>query len=214
MRAALSFPLPWRPAGSGGVFWGAHTQPWGAEPEQTPQQPPCSASPYLTGALPRLGFEQMALEIQEADGDLVQRGGMLEPQVTLPQLSYRHPKERGGLGLQQPSPCPRGRGSLEPNMVLPGKGASVCHLLGSSQGWDKLRLPRAARGSGTQRRVVQAHSPAIHLIQVQPRKPLCRAGAHQAVLRLAWLSPRCPCLGRRHMAPFTGVEAVLQNTCS
>lgn len=95
----------------------------------------------------------MALEVQEADGDLVQRGSMLEPQVMLPQLSYRHPKEWGSLGLQQPSPCPWGRGSLEPNMVLPGKGASVCHLLGSSQGWDKLRLPRAARGSGTQRRV-------------------------------------------------------------
>ncbi|KFP67151.1 hypothetical protein N322_06249, partial [Cariama cristata] len=52
-----------------------------------------SAEP--AGALPRPGFEQMALEVQEADGDLVQRGGMPEPQVKLPELSYRHPKERG-----------------------------------------------------------------------------------------------------------------------
>ncbi|NXS98636.1 AGRP protein, partial [Jacana jacana] len=36
---------------------------------------------YLPGALPSLDFEQMALEFQEADGDLMQRGGsMLEPQ--------------------------------------------------------------------------------------------------------------------------------------
>ncbi|XP_010123972.1 PREDICTED: agouti-related protein, partial [Chlamydotis macqueenii] len=52
-----------------------------------------SAEP--AGALPRLGFEPMALEVQEADGDLMQRGGVLEPQVTLPELSYRHPKEQG-----------------------------------------------------------------------------------------------------------------------
>ncbi|NXT25800.1 AGRP protein, partial [Syrrhaptes paradoxus] len=32
---------------------------------------------YLAGTLPRLGFEQMALEVQEANGDL--RGSMLEP---------------------------------------------------------------------------------------------------------------------------------------
>ncbi|NXJ80827.1 AGRP protein, partial [Trogon melanurus] len=35
---------------------------------------------YLAGALPELGFEQMALEVQEADGDLVQKGGVTEPQ--------------------------------------------------------------------------------------------------------------------------------------
>ncbi|XP_074769414.1 agouti-related protein isoform X1 [Athene noctua] len=37
-----------------------------------------SAEP--AGALPRLGFEQMALEVQEANSDLVQRGSALEPQ--------------------------------------------------------------------------------------------------------------------------------------
>ncbi|NXJ53242.1 AGRP protein, partial [Spizaetus tyrannus] len=45
-----------------------------------PQQPACPASLYLAGALPRLGLEQMALEVPEADGDLVQRGSTLEPQ--------------------------------------------------------------------------------------------------------------------------------------
>uniref|UniRef100_A0A8C5IDV8 Uncharacterized protein n=1 Tax=Junco hyemalis TaxID=40217 RepID=A0A8C5IDV8_JUNHY len=38
------------------------------------------ASAEPAGALPRLGFEQMALGVQEADGDLVQRGSLLEPQ--------------------------------------------------------------------------------------------------------------------------------------
>ncbi|XP_049660265.1 agouti-related protein isoform X1 [Accipiter gentilis] len=37
-----------------------------------------SAEPV--GALPRLGLEQMALEVPEADGELVQRGSTLEPQ--------------------------------------------------------------------------------------------------------------------------------------
>ncbi|XP_069649173.1 agouti-related protein [Haliaeetus albicilla] len=37
-----------------------------------------SAEPV--GALPRLGLEQMAVEVPEADGDLVQRGSTLEPQ--------------------------------------------------------------------------------------------------------------------------------------
>ncbi|XP_010085332.1 PREDICTED: agouti-related protein [Pterocles gutturalis] len=46
-----------------------------------PQQPLCPASLYLAGTLPRLGFEQMAQEVQEANGDL--RGSMLEPQVTV-----------------------------------------------------------------------------------------------------------------------------------
>ncbi|XP_017596298.1 PREDICTED: agouti-related protein [Corvus brachyrhynchos] len=60
-----------------------------------------SAEP--AGTLPRLGFEQMALRVQEADGDLVQRGSLLEPQVWIPELSYRHPKEQGSLRPQQPS---------------------------------------------------------------------------------------------------------------
>ncbi|KAL2300252.1 hypothetical protein Nmel_012220 [Mimus melanotis] len=34
------------------------------------------------GALPRLGFEQMALGVQEADGNLVQRSSLLEPQAS------------------------------------------------------------------------------------------------------------------------------------
>ncbi|KFP19656.1 Agouti-related protein, partial [Egretta garzetta] len=46
------------------------------------------------GALPRLGFEQMALEIQEADGDLVQRGGMLEPQASSTELQAAGREER------------------------------------------------------------------------------------------------------------------------
>ncbi|NXC19944.1 AGRP protein, partial [Corythaeola cristata] len=41
---------------------------------------------YLTGALPRLGFEKMAPEVQEADGDLVQRGGVLETQTPSTEL--------------------------------------------------------------------------------------------------------------------------------
>lgn len=87
-------------------FVGTHDQ---REKNQlTRQQPPCPASLYLAGALPRLGFEQMALGVQEADGDLVQRGSLLESQVWLPELSYRHPKEQGGLRPQQPSLCPWG----------------------------------------------------------------------------------------------------------
>ncbi|KFV07690.1 Agouti-related protein, partial [Tauraco erythrolophus] len=52
------------------------------------------ASLYLTGALPRLGFEQMALEVQEADGDLVQRGSVLEPQAPSTELQAAGREER------------------------------------------------------------------------------------------------------------------------
>uniref|UniRef100_A0A8C0EBB2 Agouti-related protein n=1 Tax=Bubo bubo TaxID=30461 RepID=A0A8C0EBB2_BUBBB len=49
---------------------------------------------YLAGALPRLGFEQMALEVQEANGDLVQRGGALEPQASSTELQAAGREER------------------------------------------------------------------------------------------------------------------------
>ncbi|XP_074008553.1 agouti-related protein [Numenius arquata] len=52
-----------------------------------------SAEP--AGALPRLGFEQMALEVQEADGDLMQRGGgMLEPQASSTEVQAAGREER------------------------------------------------------------------------------------------------------------------------
>lgn len=83
-------------------------------------------------------------------------------------------------------------------MVLPGKGLSVCHLLGNSWGWDEQRLTKAARGSGTQRRVVQARTPATHLINLKSSPgSLCRAGAHQTVPHLASLRRWCLSLGRR-----------------
>ncbi|KFO97283.1 Agouti-related protein, partial [Calypte anna] len=47
-------------------------------PSLLPRAKEVSAEP--AGALPRLGLEQMALEVQEADGDLVERGSVLEPQ--------------------------------------------------------------------------------------------------------------------------------------
>ncbi|XP_009081839.1 PREDICTED: agouti-related protein [Acanthisitta chloris] len=47
------------------------------------------ASPEPSGALPRLGFEQMALEVQEADGDLAQRGSVLQPEASSTELQGR-----------------------------------------------------------------------------------------------------------------------------
>ncbi|XP_071613243.1 agouti-related protein [Heliangelus exortis] len=47
-------------------------------PSLLPRAKEVSAEP--AGALPRLGLEQMALEVPEADGDLVERGSVLEPQ--------------------------------------------------------------------------------------------------------------------------------------
>ncbi|NXW48957.1 AGRP protein, partial [Nyctiprogne leucopyga] len=58
------------------------------------QQPPSPASLSLAGALPRLGFEQMALEVQEANGDLVQRGSVLEPQALSTELEAAGREER------------------------------------------------------------------------------------------------------------------------
>ncbi|NXO36673.1 AGRP protein, partial [Locustella ochotensis] len=46
------------------------------------------------GALPRLGFEQMALGVQEADGDLVQRGSLLEPQASSTEVQAEGREER------------------------------------------------------------------------------------------------------------------------
>ncbi|NXG66270.1 AGRP protein, partial [Hemiprocne comata] len=48
----------------------------------------------LAGALPRLGFEQMALELQEADGDLEQRGSVVEPQAVPTELQAEGREER------------------------------------------------------------------------------------------------------------------------
>ncbi|XP_064579291.1 agouti-related protein isoform X1 [Zonotrichia leucophrys gambelii] len=53
-----------------------------------------AVSLYLTGALPRLGFEQMALGVQEADGGLVQRGSLLEPQASSTELQAEGREER------------------------------------------------------------------------------------------------------------------------
>ncbi|NXW53938.1 AGRP protein, partial [Eurystomus gularis] len=51
-------------------------------------------SAELAGALPRLGFEQMALEAQEADGDLVQRRGAPELQASSTDLQAASREER------------------------------------------------------------------------------------------------------------------------
>ncbi|XP_063023635.1 agouti-related protein [Melospiza melodia melodia] len=52
------------------------------------------ASAEPAGPLPRLGFEQMALGVQEADGDLVQRGSLLEPQASSTELQAEGREER------------------------------------------------------------------------------------------------------------------------
>ncbi|XP_054496525.2 agouti-related protein [Agelaius phoeniceus] len=52
------------------------------------------ASAEPAGTLPRLGFEQMALGVQEADGDLVQRGSLLEPQASSTELQAEGREER------------------------------------------------------------------------------------------------------------------------
>ncbi|KAI1235492.1 hypothetical protein IHE44_0002364 [Lamprotornis superbus] len=58
-----------------------------------------SAEP--AGALPRLGFEQMALGVQEPDGDLVQRSSLLEPQESL-ELNTTEASAAGNTRFQQP----------------------------------------------------------------------------------------------------------------
>ncbi|NXX17128.1 AGRP protein, partial [Podargus strigoides] len=87
----------WPPRGSGGHFLWGHTTMRSRIRAAPPPQQPCSASLYLAGALPRLGFEEMALEVQEAGGDLVQRGSVLEPQQTLS-------TEREAVGREERSP--------------------------------------------------------------------------------------------------------------
>ncbi|XP_009289121.1 PREDICTED: agouti-related protein [Aptenodytes forsteri] len=83
------------PVGSGGLFFGGGIHDHGEQNQsRPPQQPPCSASLYLAGALPRLGFEQMALEVQEADSDLAQSGGVLEPQASSTELQAAGREER------------------------------------------------------------------------------------------------------------------------
>uniref|UniRef100_A0A8C5TEP3 Agouti-related protein n=1 Tax=Malurus cyaneus samueli TaxID=2593467 RepID=A0A8C5TEP3_9PASS len=58
------------------------------------QQKVKEVSAELAGALPRLGFEQVALGVQEADGDLVPRGGVLEPQASSTELQAAAREER------------------------------------------------------------------------------------------------------------------------
>ncbi|NXA53062.1 AGRP protein, partial [Nothocercus julius] len=53
-----------------------------------------SFSLYFTGALPRPEFDQMALEVQEADGNLEQKGGVLEPQALSTTLQAPGREER------------------------------------------------------------------------------------------------------------------------
>ncbi|KAM9625602.1 agouti-related protein isoform 3-T3 [Morphnus guianensis] len=103
-----------------------------------------SAEPV--GALPRLGLEQMALEVPEADGDLVQRGSTLEPQVTLPELSYRHPNEQGGLRPQQPSLCPWAQGWFGAQNGAAWEG-TIC----SSPAGEQPGLGRAEAAQGCKR---------------------------------------------------------------
>ncbi|NXR42627.1 AGRP protein, partial [Zosterops hypoxanthus] len=57
-------------------------------------QATATSSLYLAGALPRLGFEQIAMGVQEADGDLVQRGSLLEPQASPTELQAEGREER------------------------------------------------------------------------------------------------------------------------
>ncbi|NWX03509.1 AGRP protein, partial [Caloenas nicobarica] len=58
------------------------------------QQSARPASLYLAGALPRLGLEPMAQEVQQADGDLVRRASTLEPQATSAELQAEGREER------------------------------------------------------------------------------------------------------------------------
>uniref|UniRef100_A0A8C3CG26 Agouti-related protein n=1 Tax=Cairina moschata TaxID=8855 RepID=A0A8C3CG26_CAIMO len=46
------------------------------------------------GALPRTEFDQMALEVQEADGDLLQKSSVLEPQASSTALQAPGREER------------------------------------------------------------------------------------------------------------------------
>lgn len=127
-------------------------------PPPPPQQRPSSASLYLAGALPRLGLEQMALEVPEADGDLVQRGSTLEPQVTFPELSYRHPNEQGGLRLQQPFLCPWGQGCVGAQNGAAWEG-TIC----LSPAREQLGLGRAEAAQGCKRlRHSKEGSPSPH----------------------------------------------------
>uniref|UniRef100_A0A8B9J3D6 Agouti-related protein n=1 Tax=Amazona collaria TaxID=241587 RepID=A0A8B9J3D6_9PSIT len=49
---------------------------------------------YLVGALPRLGLEQMTLEVQEANGNLMQRDSILEPQASSTEVEAAGREER------------------------------------------------------------------------------------------------------------------------
>ncbi|NXF88583.1 AGRP protein, partial [Eubucco bourcierii] len=57
-----------------------------------PSSPPCAFSLYPAGALPRL--EQMALKVQEASSDLVQKGSISEPQASSTELQAAGREER------------------------------------------------------------------------------------------------------------------------
>ncbi|NXU50157.1 AGRP protein, partial [Turnix velox] len=50
---------------------------------------------YLVGAVPRLGFEQMAMEVQEADSDVMRRDSdVLEPQASSTEVQAADREER------------------------------------------------------------------------------------------------------------------------
>lgn len=68
---------------------------------EPPLQCQCAASLCFAGALPRTEFDQMALEVQEADGDLLQKSGVLEPQVMLCDLVFplKNHNNKKGPGL-------------------------------------------------------------------------------------------------------------------
>lgn len=145
-----------------------------------PQQLPCLASLYPAAALPKLGLEQLAMDVQEADGDLVQRSTVTKPQVPLPEFSCTT-RRVGWPRATAASLCPWG--GFEPSVGPPGKGVSVRqHLLGNSWDWDELRLSRAAGGSGTSRRVVLG-SPSHHSL-------LPARGPSPTLSLLFLLSPR------------------------
>lgn len=93
-------------------------------------RPSSLLSLYLAGALPRLGFEPMAQDVQEANGDLVRRASTLEPQVTLPQLSDRHPQRAGWPRATAASSVPLEASTEQEatgqRCVLPGSDPSPC----------------------------------------------------------------------------------------
>lgn len=71
----------------------------------------------------------MSLEVQEADGDLLQKSGVLEPQVMLHDLVFPLKKiiiikkDQGCFESHQASPRPSGRGGLEQTLNVIWEGS-------------------------------------------------------------------------------------------